>query len=192
MNLLFELDQQIDRLFDSVDRIVMMFPNHRFNMFEDILYKYNVFYKIVYEQLELSNIDIELILDTTHLRRNPTTEFLFQFANCIRTRMQLELDPASCFKPGYIDHFIIALNWSCEKVIKTIKKYIAFEEDQLNFLQHFLKQLEQFKIQLQKFQGEWRDNSFEIDSHAIPHERLDGEEYVEYEYLDYNYIPPAQ
>jgi hypothetical protein len=193
-HLLFRLDQQINSIFDILDEILIMFSVSTFNIFEDVICKFNVFYKVIYEQLDLSSADIEIMLDTTRIQNHTNeTRILHQLARCIEVNKQLDIDPESCFKPEQIHDFIRLLNWSCENTIDKMKLYVVSFSNtpQFNILWNFFEHLENLKYILQHFYGEWYDNQIEVGSDPIPPEaRSDGEIYFEGEYVDYDYIPP--
>lgn len=109
--LLFRLDLQINGLFDFIDRIALFFPVSPFKIFEEVIYKFNIFYKVIYEQLDLSSADIEIMLDTIRLYDcYDETQLLHQLARCIDTNIKIDNDPIHCFKPEQIHDFIRILS----------------------------------------------------------------------------------
>lgn len=180
------LNQRIHSLFDILDDCLTLFPHPTIRVFEDVVYKFDVFYKVVYQQLMLPASDIEIVLDTSRIQQYKNeTRLLHQLARCIDMNMRLNLDvePESCFEPEQIHDFIHLLNWSCENTIAQLKKYIVSFSNtpQFDILWKFLQHLENLKDILQHLSGEWynNDNPLQVDSYSIPPEA--GEIYFESE-----------
>jgi hypothetical protein len=178
INPLKGLRNQISYLFHLTEKFQKELPPF-FTVFEDILLKFVVFYRVIYQQEELPEQDIEFMMDTKYIELIQC-DFLIRLANCIQMN---NFEPESCFRPNQIHNFLDLLNWSCEIAIDQIKEY---NRDSLVPL---LRHLYYFQNLLKLSKGEWynNDNPSRV-SDSIP--LANGESYFEGEYMDYDYIPP--
>lgn len=157
-------------------------------VFEDILFKFDIFYKVIYQREYLNEQNIDTMMDTVYLEFIPS-DFLIRLARCIRLNIQLDIDPESCFKPEQIHDFIRLLRVSVNKMINDISQVYSWYKDRnelskIRFFKRILRILKHMQSIIENLEGEWYDNVEIVSPEA------NGELLFEGEYMDYDYVPP--
>lgn len=147
-------------------------PSRRISLFNNVLLKFNYYYTLVYNEIELEYEDYDFLRDVSPFIENvPETEFLYRIATCVDNHIKLYLNPARCFRNRFlIDDFILFFQTYCPIIQNQINPNddeMLIDFDKLNYL----IEIEKFSKVLELFIGEWRNNESEnIFEDVIPPE----------------------
>lgn len=165
-----ELMKQAMSVMEASD--ILVNPSRTIRLFNNVLLKFNYYYTLVYNEIELEDEEYDFLRDVSPFIENiPQTEFLYRIAICVDNHIRYDLNPARCFRnPFLIDDFILFFQTYCPIIQNQINPNddeMLIDFDKLNYL----IEIEKFSKVLELFIGEWRNNEFEnIFENVIPPE----------------------